>query len=131
MTRAGAFNAGAMYFLLVFLAGWMLGPIRVLLLAPRFGPTIAVLMEAPLMLAAMIVAARWVIRRRQVPVDPGPRLRMGLAALGLLAVAEIAGAALVRGIPLREYLAGIGTPAGQVALLLFLLFAAMPLLVRG
>jgi hypothetical protein len=47
-----AIEAGALYAITVFLIGFILGTIRVLLLAPHLGETIAVILEAPLMLAA-------------------------------------------------------------------------------
>jgi hypothetical protein len=40
--------------------------------------------EAVIMLIAMIVAARWVIRRLEVPQALGATLSVGLIAIGLL-----------------------------------------------
>jgi hypothetical protein len=40
-----------------------LGPIRELWVVPRFGRLTGVLLEAVIMLIAMAVSARWVIRR--------------------------------------------------------------------
>jgi hypothetical protein len=62
-----ALKAGVVYFLLVFAVGWILGPIRELWAVPHFGRMAALLSEAVTMLIAMIVAARWVIRRVHVP----------------------------------------------------------------
>ena len=125
-----ALAAGAFYFVLVYAAGWALGPIRVLWIAPRLGPTAAALMEAPLMLAAMIAAARFVVRRNAVPPALGPRLAMGLWALGLLAIGEISAAVAIRRLALGDYLAEFATAPGLIVLPLFLLFAAMPALIR-
>jgi flagellar biogenesis protein FliO len=50
-----------------------------------------VLLEAPIMLIAMIISARWVIRRFDVSRALGTTISMGLAVVGILAVAEIAG----------------------------------------
>jgi hypothetical protein len=47
-----AIEAGALYATMVFLMGFILGTIRVLLLVPRLGETIAVIVEAPIALAA-------------------------------------------------------------------------------
>jgi hypothetical protein len=60
-------KAAVIYFLFVFAVGWVLGPIRELWVVPRFGRTTGVLLEAPIMLIAMIISARWVIRRFDVP----------------------------------------------------------------
>ena len=123
-------KAGAIYFLLVFAVGWVLGPIRELWLVPHLGRTMGSLLEAPLMVIAMILAAGWVLRRLDVPYALNARLAVGLVALGILSVAELAGVRWVRGISIQEYLAGYATPSGLISLLLFLLFAAMPSLVE-
>jgi hypothetical protein len=47
-----ATKAGALYAIIIFVVGFILGTIRVLLLAPRLGETTAVIIEAPIMLAA-------------------------------------------------------------------------------
>jgi hypothetical protein len=60
-------KAAVIYFLFVFAVGWVLGPIRELWVVPRFDRTTGVLLEAPIMLIAMIISARWVIRRFDVP----------------------------------------------------------------
>ena len=125
-----ALKAGLTYFLLVFALGWVLGPTRELWAVPRFGRVAALLIEAIIMLIAMIVAARWVIRRFSVPQTFGATMSMGLVALGILLPAEIAGALWVRGLSLDEYLASFVTAPGVISLIMFLLFAAMPSLIR-
>lgn len=47
-----ATKAGALYAIIVFLIGFILGTIRVLLLVPHMGETTAVISELPIMLAA-------------------------------------------------------------------------------
>lgn len=73
-------RAGALYFALVFAAGWVLGPIR-------------------------------------------------LVALGLVLVAELAGARWLRGLSIGEFLAKFVSVSGGISALLFVLFALMPMLV--
>ncbi len=77
-------KAGADYFLLVFAVGWILGPIRVLWLAPRFGHLVGMLLEAVIMAAAMLVAAKWVLWRFDVGRAPSTATATGSIALGLL-----------------------------------------------
>jgi hypothetical protein len=89
-------KAGVIYFLLVFAVGWVLGPIRELWAVPHFGRMAAMLSEAVIMLIAMIVAARWVIRRFDVPRKLPTTILLGLIAIGLLFPAEIAGVVWVR-----------------------------------
>jgi hypothetical protein len=124
-----ALKAGIIYFLLVFLVGWILGPIRELWAVSHLGRMATMLSEAVIMLIAMIVAARCVIRRVHVPRTLPATISMGLIAIGLLFPAEIAGVVWVRGLSLREYLASFLTGPGVVSLLMFLLFAAIPALV--
>lgn len=51
-------KAGIYYFVLVFGAGFVLGTICVLWVVPKFGTRTAELLEMPLMLAVIILAAR-------------------------------------------------------------------------
>ncbi len=126
--RPAIMKAGLVYFALVFACGWVLGPIREVVLVPWLGRTAGVAIEAPLMVAAMIVAARWTLRRLAIPGRPAPRIAAGLIALGLLLAAELAGTLGLRGLSVEDYLAGLGTVAGGFTIALFLLFAAMPAL---
>ena len=122
-------KAGVIYFVLVFAVGWVLGPIRELWVVPRFGRAIGVFLEAPIMLIAMIISARWVIRRFDVRGTLRATISMGLLAVGILTVAEIAGVLWVRQLSLQEYLGSLASAPGFISLLMFLLFAAMPTLV--
>lgn len=121
-------KAGALYFALAFAAGWVLGPIRELVVIPRFGRTVGHLVEAPLMLIVIVLAARWVVRRFAIG-GRGARAAVGLVALALLLSAELLGTRWLRGLAWAEYLAGFHSPAGLIALALFGLFAVMPVLV--
>jgi len=71
-------KAGAVYFLIMFGVGWILGPIRELWAVPRFGRLTDVLLEAVIMLIAMAVSSRWVIRRFQVKPTFGSTISMGI-----------------------------------------------------
>ncbi|HEV3113629.1 MAG TPA: hypothetical protein VGY99_24350 [Candidatus Binataceae bacterium] len=122
-------KASAIYFVSVFAVGWVVGPIRELWVVPHLGRIAGLLFEAPLMLAAMIASARWTIRRLDVPHAIGWRLFMGVAAFGMLLIAEVAGALWLRHISAKAYLASFTTTPGFIPLVLFLLFAGMPLLV--
>ena len=122
-------KAGAVYFLFMFVVGWILGPIRELWAVPRFGRLTGVLVEAVIMLIAMALSSRWAIRRFHVKPKFGSTISMGLVALGILVPAELAGVVWVRGLSLPEYLASFATAPGLVSLLMFVLFAAMPTIV--
>lgn len=122
-------KAGLLYFALVFGAGFVLGPIRLLWVVPRFGTRIGELMEAPIMFVITIATARWVVRRLAVPSIPSRRLGMGCVALSLLLIGEFALVLWLRGLSFREYLAGRDPVSGTVYYLLLGVFAIMPLLV--
>ena len=123
-------KAGALYFTLVFGAGFVLGTIRTLWIVPRLGMRMSELMETPIMLVIVIVAARWIVRRPAVPSTPPARLGMGLVALGLLLVAEFMLVLWLRGMSIRGYLASRDPVAGTVYYVMLAVFAVMPRLVR-
>ncbi len=122
-------KAGVLYFGVIFGAGFVLGSVRILWVVPRFGTRMAELMEAPVMLAVTIVAARWVARRLRVPPTPSRRLGMGFTALGLMLVAEFTLVLWLRGLSIGEYLASRDPVSGTVYYVMLGVFAIMPLFV--
>jgi hypothetical protein len=123
-------EAGALYFALVFAAGFVLGTIRTLWVVPRVGTRKAELLETPIMLLVTIVAARWIILRFGVPVTPCARLGMGFIALLLLLVAEFGFVLWLRGLTIREYFGSRDRIAGTVYYVMLVVFAVVPLLAR-
>jgi hypothetical protein len=123
-------KAGGLYFALVFTAGWILGPVRELLVIPLVGQTAGLLLEAPVMILVMISAARWVIQKLRIPSAMMSRLTIGLIGLGFLMIAEVAGTLCVRRLSLAEYVVTFGSVSGAISLLLFLLYVVMPLFVN-
>jgi hypothetical protein len=97
-------RAALIYFALVFGVGFCLGPIRVLVLEPRFGATAAELTEAPLMLTAIYFAARSVARRYCVGLGGGARFAVGLIAAGLVLGADLGVGVGLRGMTVVEVL---------------------------
>ena len=120
--------AAVLYFLIVFGAGFLLGPIRVLLLEPRLGPLVSVLCEAPLLLAAMIFAARRVPRALRLGRDAGVLSVVGCAALILQQASDVIVGVSLRGVGIAEQFTRFRTIEGLVYAGLLILFAAMPLL---
>jgi hypothetical protein len=121
-------KAGVLYFAVVFGAGFVLGPVRLLWAVPRFGTRAAELMEMPIMLAVIVLAARAIVRRFALPATLSRRLAMGAAALALLLCAEVALLAL-RGLSLPAYLAALDPVSGTVYFAMLGVFAMMPVLV--
>ena len=122
-------KAGIFYFGLVFGAGFLLGPVRILWVVPRVGTRVAELLEAPVMIVVTIAAARLIVRRLALPPSLSSRLGMGCIALTLLLLAEFTLVLWLRGISIREYLAGRDPVSGTVYYAMLGLFGVMPLLV--
>jgi hypothetical protein len=120
-------HAAAVYFALVFAAGLLLGPVRVIWLEPWLGNAIAVLLEAPFLVAAMWFAAyaapRWVGVTGKWPSF----LAIGLVALVLQQIADLAVGFGLRGMTLRDQLAHFTRPAGMIYAATLVVFALMPL----
>ena len=126
----GILRAAAVYFGLVFGAGFVLGTLRTIWITPRLGARIAELGESPVMLAVSVFAARLVVRWFAVPPNWSDRLGMGFLALGLMLVAEVALVLWLRGLSIREYFATRDRVSGTVYYVLLVVFALMPLLVE-
>ncbi len=116
----------AAYFALVFGTGFVLGTVRVLWLVPRFGTRTAELLEMPLMLIAIVLAARWTNRRFADAHGPSTRLGIGLIALGLVIAAELVVGFALRGSSPIEALANRDPLSGTVYYASLVLFAALP-----
>ena len=122
-------KTGLIYFALVFGAGFILGPIRVLWAVPRLGERTAELLEMPIMLAVIIWVARRLRRWGRLPANRLGRLSVGLVALALLLTAEFTLVLALRGMTIEEYFATADPVSGTVYALMLGLFALMPLLV--
>ena len=85
-----ATKAGALYAIVVFSIGFILGTIRVLLLAPRLGETTAVIIETPIILAVSWFVCRWCVGRLDVRRTVSARSLMGLVAFLVLMSVEVA-----------------------------------------
>jgi hypothetical protein len=123
-------RAALLYFVIVFAVGFLLGPVRVLWLEPHLGPFAAVLCEMPFLIAAMVVAARWVARRVALEHDRGALILMGLGALALQQVADIAVGVGLRGMTVVAQVAQFATPQGALYAAALVAFAAMPALMN-
>jgi len=122
--------AATLYFALVFGAGFVLGSIRILWAEPRFGPRLAELIEAPIMLVVIVVAARWIVGGYARQFSRGRRAVLGALALVLTLIVELALVPLVRGQSIADYFAGRDPVSGSVYYVLLVVFAAMPALLR-
>lgn len=113
----------------VFAAAFVLGALRVLVVAPRLGELAAVALEVPVVLGLSWLVAGRVLRRWPLPL-PGQRLAMGGLAFALLMLAEtILGITLFGRTP-AGILAAMATLPGLIGLAGQIGFALVPAL-RG
>lgn len=124
--RAAA--AGVAYFAIMFSIGFVLGTVRVMLLAPVLGEWGATSAELPLMLAVSWVTSAWLVARMRVPPTVGARLLMGLMSFALLMVAEVLLGMSLFGRTLVQQVGEMTSGPGLAGLLGQVAFAAFPLL---
>lgn len=108
----------------IFALGFLLGTLRVLLLAPHLGELAAVLMELPVMLGASWLWARRLLARH--PLGPGRAFLAGVLAFCLLLASEAALALLAFGQRPGDWLGSLAMPAGALGLAGQAAFGAMP-----
>ena len=120
--------AGLIYFSLTFVAGFVLGTLRTLVLVPWLGHgVLPVLIELPVILAISWMVCRWTVANLAVPPILSARLAMGAVAFALLMVAEFGLAQLAFGRSLADHVQQLVEPAGLVGLASQIMFAAFPI----
>jgi hypothetical protein len=119
-------SAAASYFGMVFGAGLLLGPIRVLLLVPHLGVRAAELLEDVVMCGVIVLAARWVAARHPAGLGAGRLLVVGMATVVTILAAELALGSLLRGQGAREVYLGKDPVSGAVYYALLALCAVLP-----
>jgi hypothetical protein len=121
---------GLLYFMLVFGAGFVLGPIRIFWVAPKVGNRAAELLECPVMILVTYLAARWIVVRFRVSKSFAVRLGIGVFALALLIGAEIAVGMALRGMSLSEVIMNRDPISGGAYFLSLVLLGLMPVFVE-
>lgn len=123
--------AAVIYVLLVFLVGFVLGTIRVLLLLPMIGQLAATLVELPMILALSWFVCAWTCQELRVSRRLPARLGMGAMAFAFLMILEIGIGILMFGrTPQEQFLAyrQLHASLGLAAQVAFALFPAAQLL---
>ncbi len=113
--------------MVLFALGFVLGTVRVMIVAPRYGELSATWAEIPVMLIAAIVTCRWALQYWQVPRAIGTRWIMVIWFLALLVAFETALGAGLFGRSLNEQFASLITPAGLLGLSAQIIAALLPL----
>ena len=127
MTKA--LRAGCTYFAGAFAVGFLLGVLRTLVLVPRIGETVAVLIELPIILGVSWLICGHILRR--APLSSGEAVVMGAAAFVLLMIAELSMSILLANrtftahLALDSDVAHLLGLAGQIAFALFPVLQAM------
>ena len=119
-------KSALLYFGIVFGTGFVLGPIRVLVLEPRLGAFAAGLCETPFLLLAIGLAAWKVPQWLRTQSQPGDMLAMGFGALALALGADFIVGLTLRAMTFRDQLAYFSTSSGQLFAALLGIFALMP-----
>jgi len=123
-----ALKAGATYSAIIYVVGFVLGTVRVLLMVPRIGEVAAVLLETPVMLAASWIVSRWCTRRFVIPPEVSPRLAMGGAAFALLILGEVGVSMFTFGRSWEGTVAAYLSLPGFIGLSVQVIFALLPVL---
>jgi hypothetical protein len=113
------------YFAFVFAAGFIFGVLRVLWVIPQLGTRTAELLEMPLMLIAIVLGASWIDRHTDSAESP-TRLSIGLIALALLLLAEVAVGVGLRGLSVGASLVNPDPVSGTIYYAMLGVFALMP-----
>ena len=120
--------AGLGYAVIVFGAGFVLGTVRLLILVPHIGGTLAVLLETPLILGVSWWVSKKCVAGLHVSPAAAPRLVMGVVAFMVLMLEEVTLSAALFGRSVTEYLADLTTVPGAIGLAAQAVFAGFPLL---
>ena len=124
-------KAGLAYFGAVFVVGFMLGAVRVLLLVPRLGETVSVLLEVPVILAVSWRLSGWTTQEFRVSSAVSRRLLMGVVAFALLMLAEMGVSVFAFGRSIEAHFAAYRSSQGLIGLIAQIAFAFIPLMQRN
>jgi hypothetical protein len=123
------FAPAFVYFLIVYACGFAIGVVREFVVTPRTGLTLALWIELPIMVAASLLGARFVLHRFGVKNQFQDRLILGLLSLALLIMAEEVMSLALRGISIFTIWAHFSALAAIANFGGLFLFALMPLLI--
>lgn len=126
-TMIQVLKVSALYFAAVFAAGFGLGVVRTLWVSPALGTRAAELVEAPIMLLVVVLAARTLVRGHAL-AQWWQWLTVGMVALALLLAVEFTVVLWLRDLSIPEYCASLDPVSGTVYYVLLGIFAVMPLL---
>lgn len=121
---------GLLYSTLVFVAGFILGRIRLLFVVPKIGERYAELIEMPIMLIGIFDSARFIVRKLQSEVKLNSYLYIGILALLVLLIFEFTLVLGLQGMSIEEYFVSRDPISGTAYVLSLLIYMLMPLLIE-
>lgn len=116
---------GIIYGVLAFIAGFVLGALRELVLIPVFGDRTGHLIEF-VPLVALIIIIAWRIMAEQSGGSPGVALAMGCIGVAVLLALESSVAIFLFGMDVHDYLAGFNIFRGELFPLGLIIMAITP-----
>ena len=123
-----AIKAGICYFIVVFGAGFLVGTLRVLVVAPAIGGLGAVIAELPILLILSWIVCKVLVKRHSVKSTVSERVIMGGVAFVLLMLCEPAFAIFVFNRTAIEYFSQFRSASGLAGLLGQVAFSTIPVL---
>jgi hypothetical protein len=120
-------RAAFLYFIVVFAIAFVLGTIRVLVVVPKVGELVGVLIEVPILLTAAWIVSLRVIARTHVPHKFGPRLIVSGCAFLFLVSAEFGLSTWLFGNSPAAFFASFRTLHGAIGLAGQVTFAMLPI----
>ncbi len=106
-------SLGAVYGVLAFVAGFVFGALREMLLIPLLGETAGRWAEF-VPLVVVIIFLGWQVAKRSGISRPLQALALGATGVVVLLVLESGFALIVLGMPLKDYLAGFDVTSGEL-----------------
>lgn len=129
MVQMRRIRPAILYFALVISTGFVMGTIRVPFLVPRLGERNAELLEMPFMFVAIVLAARYIHRRYDLPTSQPFLLQVGFIALAMSLLIELLLATMLQDRSLVEFVKSRDPVSGTAYLVMLLIFALMPAII--
>lgn len=122
------FKAGIIYFLGIFLLGFILGVIRTIFLVPNIGILAGVVIEIPIMLTASWFFCKKLISFFSIKKDAAGLIFSGITAFAMLMTAEFVFAVFIFKQEVSFFFSNLLTPHGLLGLSAQIVFGIIPLI---
>jgi|JI8StandDraft_1071087.scaffolds.fasta_scaffold132459_2 hypothetical protein len=124
------FLVSFLYFLIIFLVGFIFGTIRTLFVTPNIGALFAVLLEVPFLLGISWILSLKIIQKFPFPNTLFSLLQIGGVSFLFLILTEVYFSLCLFGLTWPDYISNLTTPAGIVGFLAQVVFGLIPA-IRG